>query len=157
MKAAKLYFIITAVFVLTFLLATYFEFGFRVMVIRLCIISTNHKILFTGKNFLFFPTLYFELFFSIFSTIIVFRLLKANNPRWLFKIFMIAVLFVATLILSCFIYAEANIMECTACNDHQKLRIFYHEVPYNTLFLISLLIPLLVFIISDTTFRNPSQ
>ncbi len=155
MKTTKLYLILIAVFVLAFLLAAYFEFDFRVLVNRLCLDSMNHKILFVGKNYLFFPTLYFELFFSFFSTIIVFRLIKTNNPKLLFKILMIAVLFVATLVISCWIYAEARIMACTACNDHQKLRIFYREVPYNTLFLISLLIPLLAFVISDiVTFRK---
>jgi hypothetical protein len=62
---------------------------------------------------------------------------------------MIAVLFTATLIISCWIYVQSSIMECTACDAFRKLTIRYVEVPYNALFLISLLIPLLVFTIYD--------
>ena len=154
MKTTKLYLVLIVVFVLTFLLAAYFEFGFRALIIRLCLVFANHKMLFVGKNFLFFPTIYFELFFSTFSTIIAFRLIKANSSKWLLRILMIAALITATLIISCWIYIKASIMGCTACDDLRKLTIPYSEVPYNALFVISLLIPLLVFIISDTTFRK---
>ena len=149
MKTAKFYLLLIVVFIIASLLATYFEFGFRVLVIRLCTLLTNHKIHFSGKNFLFFPTLYFELFFSLFSTIIVFRLIKMNNPRWLFRIFMVVVLFGITITVSCWMYAETSIMECTACNNGERT-ILYRDVPYNTLFFISLIVPLLAFFISDT-------
>jgi len=153
MKAVGRYFLLASVFIASFLLAVYFEFDFRVLVLRCCLLLTNHDIHFVGKNFLFFPTGDFQLYFSIFSTLIAFGLIKSKGQKWLLKIGMILILLFLTLVSSCWIYAAGKVAECTACQNGQRT-IRYNEVPYNIIFLVSLLVPLMAFIIFDILTRR---
>ena len=146
--ARKRYLLVLLIFILASLSVAWFAWYYRLLVIKLHILSTSGKIHFVGKNFLFFASEYSMLSFGVFCSAISFRLFISDTRKRLLKIILTVVSFFLATAIICYINSMGEVLECTACNDGIK-KLNYGNVSYDTIFIGSLGVSLLVFIVSD--------
>lgn len=151
--ATKRYLFILLIFVLASLSTAWFDWYYRLLVIKLYILSTSGKIHFVGKNFLFFANGYSMLSFGVFCSVISFKLLKSDIRKRLFKIILTVISFLLATAIICCINSNLYVMECTACNDGTR-ELIYGHVNYDAIFIGSLGISLLVFFVTDFITQN---
>jgi len=150
---SKTYPLLLLIFILTSLSAIWFDWYYRLLVIKLYILSTNGKIHFIGKNFLFFTNEYYLLSFGAFCTIISFRLLKSGAQKRLFKIILTVFSFFLATAIICYINSNVYVARCTACTD-SVVKLIYGHVNYDAIFIESLGISLLTFFVLDIVIQN---
>jgi len=145
MSNRRIYLLCFISFVAGCLLASYFDFYFRQIVIRLYLLSSNGKIRFVGKNFLFFSGIGLLVSFGVYCAVLVYRICKVGIRKVLVKIIVSIFTFFFSLVCACFYLGTAAVIECTACKGIRKLR--YEDLPYDTIFIACLAISLVVFVI----------
>lgn len=97
--------------------------------------STSNKIVFTGKDFHFFPSTLFLVSFSISFTLTLFNL-KYSDFKFLKKITLWIVIFIISIILISAINANLLIIQCAAC-ENGIVKISYYKVNYGLILGIS--------------------
>jgi len=146
MKTRTNYILYPVIFISACLISACFDSYYRQLVIECYLLSTNGNIHFVGKYFLFFPSEYFIFCFGLYCTVLSFVLLKKTVRNKLIKLAIALFTFFLSIAAICYVYSNKYIMECTACDDGvRKLR--YAEVPYDAIFIESLSLSLLIFLV----------
>jgi len=144
-KSHNIYALIS-VFVISVVLAFYFEEFYRSTVRFFYKYLSDNKIQFVGKNFNFFINYYFLLSFGLYCVLFVKSINKKSKEIFL-RIFISVFLFLISTILISYIDSVLKIVECTACDDGIR-KLNYNEINYNFNFIFSIIIALLPILIS---------
>jgi len=151
--ATKRYLLLLLIFIVASLSTAWFAWYYRLLVIKLHILSTSGRIHFVGKNFLFFANEYSMVSFGVFCSIISFRLLKSDARKRLLKIILTVISFFLSTVIICYIDSTKYVVKCAACiNGVVKLN--YGQINYDAIFIESLGLSLLFFFIVDISTRN---
>ena len=139
-------FVLISVFIMSVILAFYFEEYYRSMVRFFYKYLSDNKIQFVGKDFNLFINYYFLLSFGLSCVIFV----KSNNKKateifiW---VFISVSLFLISTILISYIDSVLKLVECTGCDDGIR-KLNYNEINYNYNFIFSIIIALIPILIS---------
>lgn len=131
------------IFLFGVLLASFLEVYFRTFVRFLLKSFNGNNIVFIGKDFHLFVSFTFMISFGVFCslTFVIFKKYNFFNPL---KVLICSTLsFLITLFLIIYIHSKLLIIECTACDDGIR-RLGYYEITYDSYWIISLSITLLV-------------
>ena len=153
MSTIRKYLLLPLIFIVAYLTTFWFDWQYKFLIIKYYKCFTDGKIHFNGKPFFFFPTGYFSLSFGLYCTALAFILLIKDTKKKLLKVVVTLITFFLSMAIISYINSNADLIECTACsNGERNLR--YSEVPYDTIFIESLAISLLIFFLLDAVMKR---
>ena len=130
------------VFILTAVIAFYFENNYRVLV-RYCFnYFQGDKLKFIGKNFHLFASLYMLVSFGFFSVMLAALLYGKSAMRRLIYLSLTVLLFFVTTFVTTYIDSLGKVVECTACQDGVR-SLHYNVINYDFHSITSLFVGLL--------------
>lgn len=130
------------VFILTVVIAFYFENSYRLLVRRLFNFFQGHKITFVGKDFHFFASPYNLVAFGLFCITLTVLLYRESRRGALVYFGLTTVLFFITTFATTFVASTGYVVDCTACQDGVRV-LHYNEINYDFHFITSLAVGLL--------------
>ena len=142
MNKLKNILLLLLVFILTVVIAFYFENSYRVLVRHLFNFFQGDKIKFVGKNFHLFASPYLLVAFGLFCVTLTVLLYGQSKKRRLIYFGLTTLLFFITTFVTTFFDSTGYVVECTACQDGVR-NLHYNEINYNFHFITSLVVGLL--------------
>lgn len=143
MNKIKIIVLLLLVFVLTSLLAIYYEDKYWALIRFFFKFFQADKIKFVGKYVYFFPHPYSYIAFGVFSVLFMMLLYRQNKKgRFIYLGLAIILFFFITTIVTTYIDSLGKVAECTACPDGVR-SLHYNEVDYDFHFITSLVMGLL--------------
>ncbi|NNV58027.1 hypothetical protein [Limnovirga soli] len=142
MDKLKAILLLLLVFILTVVIAFYFENNYRVLVRHFFNFFQGAKIKFIAKDFHLFASPYMLAAFGLFSVSLTVLLYGQSKRRRLIYLSLTILLFFITTFVSTYIDSTGYVDECTACQDGVR-RLHYNEINYDFHFITSLVIGLL--------------
>lgn len=130
------------VFILTVVIAFYFENSYRVLVRECFNFFQGDNIRFVGKNFHLFASPYMLVSFGLFSVVLTALLYGQGATKRLVYLGLTVLLFFTTTIVTTYIDSLGKVVECTVCQDGIK-SLHYNAVNYDFHFITSLVVGLL--------------
>jgi hypothetical protein len=132
------------VFIISMVSAFFFEEYFRKLIRYFYTFSTDNNISFIGKNFHLFASNLFVTGFGLYC-VLLFNIVKKRKA---INALIISSLFTITSFTISFYDSKSKIIVCTAC-DNGKLKINYNGIDYDFIFITSLLISILPFLLKS--------
>ncbi len=149
------YLLLPLIFILSVVLTFIFQAQYKYLVLRCYLAFTDGVIMLAGKTWFLFPGGSMMLSFGVFCTSISLILFKRKNGSAL-KIFTaIFAFFLATFIV-CFIKSNNEVSGCTSFRNHRAI-VFINDVPFDTIFVASLVVSFLVFWLADILISRRKQ
>ena len=142
MNKSKNILLLFLVFILTVVIAFYFENSYRVLVRHLFNFFQGDKIKFVGKNFHLFASTYMLVAFGLFCVTLTVLLYVQSKRASLIYFGLTTVLFFITTFATTFVDSTGYVVECTACQDGVR-NLHYNEINYDLHFITSLVVGLL--------------
>ena len=130
------------IFILTVVIAFYFENSYRVLVRHFFNFFQGDNIRFVGKDFHLFGSPYMLVSFGLFCVLLTVLLYEQRTRRKLFYLGLTIVLFFITTFATSYIDSLGYVVECTACKDGVR-NLHYNEINYDFHFITSLVVGLL--------------
>ena len=142
MKKLKAILLLLLIFILTVVIAFYFENSYRVLVRHLFNLFQGEKIKFVGKNFHLFASPYLLIVFGLFCVLLSVLLYGQKTRGKLIYLGLTIVLFFITSFATTYVDSTGYVVECTACQDGVR-SLHYNEINYDFHFITSLVVGLL--------------
>lgn len=142
MNKLKAIFLLLLVFILTVVIAFYFENSYRVLVRHCFNYFQGDNIKFVGKNFHLFASPYMLASFGLSCVMLAALLYGQSAKKTLVYLGLTILLFFATTFVTTYIDSTGYVVECTACKDGVR-SLHYNEINYDFHFITSLFVGLL--------------
>ena len=142
MNKLKAILLLLLVFILTVVVAFYFENSYRVLVRHFFNFFQGDKIKFVGKNFHLFASPYLLIAFGLFCVLLTVFLYGQRKKGKLIYLGSAIVLFFITTFATTYIDSLTKVVECTACQDGVR-SLHYNALNYDFPFITSLIVGLL--------------
>jgi uncharacterized membrane protein len=142
MNKLKAILLLLLVFIVTVVIAFYFENSYRVFVRNCFNFFQDDSIKFVGKNFHLFASPYMLVSFGLFSVALTVLLYGQGATKRTVYLGLTVLLFFTTTFVTTYIDSLGKVVECTACQDGVR-SLHYNAVNYDFHFITSLLIGLL--------------
>ena len=140
--------ILLILFIVAAYSSLFIEEYFRKTIRYLYEYSTNGKIsfFFTGKHY--FLSEKFAFSFGLFMVIFSFLLYRQTNRKRVIIFFLTILLFIISIVISCYFDASLKLVECTACNGGAK-QLHYNDINYDFIFISALFFALIPTLITE--------